>query len=866
MEKTFIEEPSIGLLDFFDHVSEEAKKEKLAIPPIAKMLYYWTRKPLVVGKAVALTSTLNDIVSVQNLSGLGRDKRAYLHTPDAAVFKKKLGVEPSKIKVLDPFGGAGNLIFEAKRLGLDCTCSDYNPVAFLLEKAVLEYPSKYGTKLAEDFEKYANQVLEMTKNEVGKYFNQKTLAFLWVWCIKCPHCAQRVPLTNQMWIANTARKKIGIQFHITKNKDFVIKLINNMSSKEGQKFTQKGGSAKCINCTNMIDYETLTNDIAKRKDREMIVTLALNNKNRIYVLPDKEDKRQNQEASTYFLSKVNEYQKLDLLPSDTIKATDRKENRLWKYGIKYWKDFFSDRQKLIHVTMVKNIKHVCNEINDKEYAKIISLYLGFLLCKHMNMNALGTYWINSRESPSPVVALRQPSIIMNHVEINPFQKFSGAIPNMIKNIVDAIKFASLNKSTCKITLQSVTKLPKSPEKYDLIITDPPYLDDVIYGETSEFFYVWLYRCIKDFFPELPNQVPLEEDFCEAWGRFGDKKLSYEFFEKGLKKSFVCLNEVLKDDGLTVIFFAHSTTKAWNLLLECIRNARFSVVSSYAIHTESTSNVIARGKTSFMSSILVVCRKQTKESTSYFEDIIPQTEDNIKDMIDKIPIEKLLVIPITDLLIMVYGKVLETCTQYTELKSYEKDFHPDFETLIKSSQGFIMKSIITKLTDRSLNTLGSLTAFYLLIKIFHRGIISADDVLKISKTFGINVDMLEKNNIGKKEGNTISLYYLHEHKLDLKPEEIDRNNIHQQICYLVQVSKKQGTSKIKPILSDKRFRIDDLKQIISLLIKSFRFRINKNEKLNDDEKEELQILEGISDVMGIKTTTKTKGGLDKYFEN
>jgi len=382
---------------------------------------------------------------------------------------------------------------------------------------------------------------------------------------------------------------------------------------------------------------------------------------------------------------------------------------------------------------------------------------------------------------------------------------------------------------------------------------------------NEFFYVWLYRGLSNNFHELPKRVLLEEDFCVSKFRFPTKALAFQFFEKGLKRSFVSINQKLKDDGLLVIFFAHSSVEAWNLLLESIRESKFCVVSSYAIHTESTSNVIARGKTSFLSSIVVVCRKLKKESTTYFEDIIPKTEDNIKQMIEKISAEKLLVLPITDLMIMVYGKVLETCTQFTELKSYEKDFYPNFDTLIKNSQSFIMKAIISKLTHRSLNALGSLTAFYLLAKIFYRGIMTVDDSLKILRTFGINIDMLEKNNIGKKESKIIRLLYLFENELDLKLEEIDRNNLHQQLCYLVQITKKQGASKIKPILTSKNFRIDDLKQIISLLIKSYRLRINKNEKLDDDEKEELQILEGISDVMGIKTATKTKGGLDKFFE-
>ena len=124
-------------------------------------------------------------------------------------------------------------------------------------------------------------------------------------------------------------------------------------------------------------------------------------------------------------------------------------------------------------------------------------------------------------------------------------------------------------------------------------------------------------------------------------------------------------------------------------------------------------------------------------------------------------------------------------------------------------------------------------------------------------------MLLKNNIGKKEGDTIRLFHLHENELDINPDEIDRSNLHQQLCYLVQVSKKEGASKIKSIINKKEFRVDDLKQIILILIKSFRLRINKNEKVNDGEKEELRLLESIADVMEIKTSTEKKGGMDEF---
>ena len=83
----------------------------------------------------------------------------------------------------------------------------------------------------------------------------------------------------------------------------------------------------------------------------------------------------------------------------------------------------------------------------------------------------------------------------------------------------------------------------------------------------------------------------------------------------MQEAFKQIHESLKDDGILVLFFAHSSTGAWNLLLQVLRQARLRVLSSYAIHTENTSNIIARGKSSFMSSIVVACRKILEDSTS-----------------------------------------------------------------------------------------------------------------------------------------------------------------------------------------------------------------------------------------------------------
>ena len=856
MKHSVIEDASIELLELFDEVSKEAKIEKNAIPPINKMIYWWTRKPLVVGRAMTLASTLNNIDDVKSLLGLKSVNRTYQYQPDISLYEQKMGAQFKSIKILDPFAGAGSLAFPAVQLGLDVTVSDFNPLANIIERSVLKYPAKYGLELVTDFEKYANLVVEKTKNDIGHFFNPHHLVYMWCWCIKCPHCNQRVPLTNQMNIAKTSKKKIGIKI-TPKNNDFTVKLIQNISELEGKKFTQKGGTSICLSCKNSIDYKTMAEDISKNKDREMIVIQVQKNKKREYIIPTKEDKKLYLEAVEFFKSMKLEYEHDDLIPKEEIKATDGNSNRLWPYNIRHWDEFFDERQLLVLVTFLKNIKEICNEIIDKEYRGVIALYLSAILAKRVDMSGFGVHWHTTRELPSSVLSLRQPRIVYNFAESNPFQSVSGAIDNIKNNIKSGISFATRLQNQAKCNLESVTK--PSNSKYDLILTDPPYGGDVIYGEMSEFFYVWIYRALKEYFPELPSQVPLDEDFCESVGRFQDKRLATEFFAKGLQKSFVSMNDKLKDDGLLVVFFAHSSTETWNLFLESIRSAKFKVVSSYSIHTESSANLIAKGKTSFMSSIVVACRKILEPSEEYFEDIIPKIEDEIKQMLENIPKEKLLTIPITDLLIMVYGKVLEACTQHTILKSYQKDFTPDFETLIKDARSFIMKELVIKLTDTSMNVIGPRMAFYLLIKIFHRGIIKGDDAIKIAQTYDVDIKELEKELVVTKDKDVIRLFYLNETEMDYSPDNVDKNNLYQQLCYLAYTVDARGADKIQGIISQDNFRLEDLKQIISLLIKNYHLRRNKGETLVTKDQIELRILETLADIAGVKL----EGHLDSY---
>lgn len=866
MNKGVIEEGSAELVELFDKVSDEAKIEKNAIPPINKLIYWWTRKPLIVSRAVSLSATLQKSSDLKSLLKLDSDKRAYRTDCDIGLYTKKLGRDPSTIKVLDAFAGAGNLLFESKKLGLDCYSMDYNPVAYLIEKATLEYPSKYGERLADDVEKYGKQVIELARKEIGRFYEREKLPalnYLWAWCIRCPFCDQRMPLMNQMGIVQTDKKKMALSVRAKSDLDFDLKLLSNASQDQIKLFTQKGGKAACIKCKNSISYDQLSTDMSKKRDHALVAIVSEGSNTKEYNLPSDEDRQNYAKAKNYLKKVWDEYEQQGLIPKEDILASHRRENLLWHYGMKKWYQFFNDRQLLAMLTVLKNIKLVSKEIKDKEYAGIIATYLAFMLAKHVNSNCLGLSWNKKRESVDHALLPRRPSMVYNFAEVNPFKSSRGSLSNVLDNITNAIKFASLDKHEIRITLSSALHIPYPDNTFDLVITDPPYGEDVQYAELSEFFYVWLYRALKDYYPELPERAPLDEDASEAWGRFGDKKVAKAFYAKALKAAFKDIGRVLKHDGLLVVFFSHSQTEMWNLLLDVLRESQIMVTSSYAVQTESNQNPLARGKAAFMSSILVSCRKISAESEAYFEDLVPQMEDKVRELVTGISPDKLVSLPMTDLLIMVYGEVLEIATRHTKIKSFSPDFKPDFEVLISQAREQIMKEVLKRVLGKSPNILGREISFYTIARLFYRGQIAADEAIKLNKAYGIQSSDLEEGGmVDIKDGNMNLLGY-DEVILNVKQEEIASNNLYQQLICLEKTAAEEGANKVRKLLALHNFRASDLAPIVSLLVKSYTYLQNKGEELGEDEAKEFKVLQAIADVLGIADSTASN--MDRFLQ-
>jgi hypothetical protein len=263
-----------------------------------------------------------------------------------------------------------------------------------------------------------------------------------------------------------------------------------------------------------------------------------------------------------------------------------------------------------------------------------------------------------------------------------------------------------------------------------------------------------------------------------------------------------------------------------------------------------TNVLARGKTSFMSSIVISCRKVSNESSIYLEDLIPKTEDRIGELLKNIDKNRLLQLPITDLLIMIYGKVLEVATAYARLKSYSNE-EPKFTKIIEYARDYIMRVLIKKFIDREVNVIGNKAALYIIGKIFFNNLIPADDVLHIRRAYSIDDNTL--GTMAKKEKGNLRLLSFREITglEDLEPEEIDSNDIYNQLMYIEHIAHKEGASKVNSIINLYNFRVNELKSIISLLINSYNIKKNKGIKLSNDDNDEYNILLAIADILDLK---------------
>jgi len=337
---------------------------------------------------------------------------------------------------------------------------------------------------------------------------------------------------------------------------------------------------------------------------------------------------------------------------------------IWIWGYDKFFKFFNPRQLLTLIKLVKLIRQVghiaeeeklkegWNAEDAKKYAEAVTTYLAIALLKHTEYNTLVNLWNPGSWSWSKVassLSMRGIAMQWNWCDVQPLMNLPLTYIGTLTNVIDGLKYlvnaVSGSSSSVRVLLDNASELSKlKGEKFDVIVTDPPYRDDVAYSELSDLYYVWLKRVLSDvtdvggvlvrkprfspeaFFDEFGNEIDTQwkrfavREISEVEGRsklignkdIDDKKVlvgSFDYFKYLLSESFKAMVARLKDDGILVTYYAHTSPDAWEALLEAgWQRTGLRISAAYALATEFSKRVTARGATTLDMSIVVAWRR------------------------------------------------------------------------------------------------------------------------------------------------------------------------------------------------------------------------------------------------------------------
>ena len=794
MSKRFIE------VDFpIKEVSEQSVRERNGAKPghISTAHQWWARRPLAASRASILAALVPDPGSdkernesknfITEISKWENSNNKELLDKARNLIKKAYPQGPPK--VLDCFAGGGSIPLEALRLGCETYALDLNPVAVLILKAVLEYPQKYGqlkkvkgkgdglfdiekkvNPLVEDVKKWSNWVLEEAKKELDKFYAKDSdgsipVGYIWARTIKCqnPSCGAEIPLLKQLWLCNKEHKKVALRLIPDKKKRSIrFEIVEgkeiDFDPNEG---TTKRATVQCPICSSGIEANVTRREAQEGRMGQKQLAILLDKpikRQRSYRIATEDDinlfKKAEKELQN-FLSLRQEQNGFSIpeepLPFGGVLRVDN-------YGMTKWYQLFNSRQLLTLMTFVKKIRDMyinLEKISSKEYAKAIALYLSFVLDRQTNFCCS----LTRRDSSEHIWAAfdkQRLQMVWCYIETNPLITWNvNYLTKLIQHCSQLRMFPYIKES---IACGTATDLPYPSDYFDAVITDPPYYDNVPYSDCSDFFYVWLKRMLDNLYPELfatPLTPKSQEIIQEPSRHSGNSEKAKKFFEEMLTQAFREIYRVLKPNGISIIIFAHKSTEAWETVINSLLNSEMILTSSWPIHTERKTRAVALQTASLASSIYMVCRKRTKEETSYFNDIKPQIDQRIKEKLTQFWNEG---IGGSDFFISAIGPAVEVFGRYSKvlrLSGEEVSVKELLEYVRKVVSEFALERILKR---AELGGVDNDTRFYLLWRwIYNSAKVHFDDARKLAQAVGIELtEHWDRGGFIKKEKEFISV--------------------------------------------------------------------------------------------------------------
>jgi len=685
-------------------------------------------------------------------------------------------------KVLDCFAGGGAIPLEALRLGCETYALEYNPVAVLILKAVLEYPQKYSKKLVEDVRKWGHWVYDEARKEIGRFYPEETtstqkalskgggeksilIGYIWARTIKCqnPSCGAEIPLMRQFWLARKENKKIALKMIVNKkNKKINFKIVQGKEIDfDPSQGTARRGTAICYVCGS--GTKSISKLAREGKMGQRLIAVVLHNKGgKWYRVANDKDKQIFSEAERYLGEKVKNWRwDFNPIPDEpTPEGKGPGAERAFSvrnYGLNRWGDLFNSRQKLALITFLERIresyKRILEETKDEEYSKVIVTYLALAIDRLVDRGSTLSFWVTQHGKIAGTFGRQTLPIVWDYVENNPIADTPWGWLTHVKWINEVIEHCSrIPREYNETSLGTATRLPHQNDYFDAVITDPPYYDNVPYSDLSDFFYVWLKRAIGELYPDLFSTplTPKSQEIIVHTLRHGNSfDKAKRFFEDMISQSFREINRVLKPKGIAVIVFAYKSTDAWETIINSLLKSGLVLTASWPIHTERKARLRARESAALASSVYMICRKRSGERTAYFNEIRDKIEERIKEKLTQFWEQG---ISGADFFVSAIGPAVEVFGKYSKvekLSGEEVSVQDLLEYVRKVVSEFALERV---LKNADLGGVDAQTRFYLLWRwTFGNAKVHFDDAIKLSRPMGVELtDIWDRGELVKKE--------------------------------------------------------------------------------------------------------------------
>ncbi|MFX1252929.1 MAG: DUF1156 domain-containing protein [Promethearchaeota archaeon] len=634
--------------------------------------------------------------------------------------KTELKREGTPPVILDPFMGGGTTIIEGCRLGCKMVGVDINPIAWFITKTSLT--PWFGLETKKQIEWQFKKIEDVVKDKILTYY--KTLCqknheadimyVFWVKTINCENCYKDVPLFKSFKLA-TPPKKAKWAYHCPQcGEVFWAKprpssvqcptCANIFNADSG--FAPKKSHYYCPHC----NYEGDTLRAAQKTDQPpkneiYAIEYYCSKCGRDYKRPDKQDHEHYLKAKEEFEHKKQQWLGT-LIPDQKIPLGEKTKEAL-NYNYKMFYQMFNERQLFCLGLIFAEILKIKNPqirefflitfsdslnannmftIYNRTALKLEPLFGGHHFWppgSPIEGNVWGTVFGRGtfekyyKKSLRAVDYQENPYEVRYEIKIGKNGKETHKrIKEMIENEKITGNFGTTFEELCDsknillkcTTAEDLSFIPDA--MIDAVISDPPYYDNIMYSELSDFFYVWLRLGLKDLYPEVfnPRFTIKEREILvsKTQGKLED------FYIEGMTNVFKEAHRVLKAKGLMIFVFQHKKVRAWTALLEALLKANFYVIATYPTHGETPSGVRAYGMN--YNSILV-CKKlldtdQKQLSPMEVESHLKTTiENEIVRILNKRPS-----LAVEDGFILGMGKGLQVYSQnYVKISKNKEEF-------------------------------------------------------------------------------------------------------------------------------------------------------------------------------------------------